>query len=175
MASMVLELDISPVTNWHCFPENILSCDGSLTALQKIFVCITSPHILPLLKLNARSPAQPVTPPVLRLLHRCTHFSCSSLPLCISAEREIPSRPLVRGVQICSLPISHHVSLTGSDLARTRAALGVMNHRFIFLSHMWVKLFDINHTPAAPVWNRRAICLPPVAGGSLCLYPECPF
>lgn len=61
----------------------------------------------------------------------------------------------VRRAQICSGLTSHHVSPTGSDLAKTRAALGVMNQRFIFLGHMWVKLFDVNHTLTASACNRR--------------------
>lgn len=89
------------------------------------------------------------TPPPSRCppqLHTC----CSQL-FSHTLQREIPSGPLVRRVQICCLPISPHISPTGSNLGRTRAALGVMNHHSIFLGHMRVKLLDINHARAAPV------------------------
>lgn len=176
IALMVLELDFPPESPAGIVFQKIHSAAIIPLLLSRNFLYALLPHTHPLLKLNTRSPAQPVTPyPVLRLLHTGTHSTHSSLPLCISVERDILSGALVRRVQICSLPISHHVSPTGSDLARTQAALGVMNHHFIFLSHMWVKLFDINHTPAAPVWNKTAICLLPVAGCSLCLYLERPF
>lgn len=149
------------VTNWPCFPGNAFSCHPCLAALQKISMCAISPSTS-LLKLNARPPAEPVTllcaqsapqmHTLLRLLSPTSHPS----------EKSLLSP--CDWVQVCSLPVAHHVSPTGSDLGRTWAALRVMNHHFIFLSHMWVKLFDINHTLAAPVWNRRAVCLPSVAG-----------
>ena len=180
MAPMVLELDIllrppPRVTSWHCFPENTLSCNHSLTALQKIFVCITSPHTSSLkTKCQISSPACYSTPCDQASPHRHTLHSQLSSTLHLSGERHSFWAPCEESSDLLPAHISHHVSPTGSDLARTQAALGVMNHHFIFLSHMWVKLFDINHTPAAPVWNKTAICLP-VAGCSLCLYPERPF
>lgn len=172
---MVLGFGISPESPLGIAFQKIHSPAIIALLLSRKFLYVLFPWPHPLLKLNARSPAQPATPPCTQAppqMHTFRSQLSSTLRL---GEREIPSGPLVWRVQICSLPRSHHVCPTGSDLARTRAALGVMNHHFIFLSHMWVKLFDINHSPAAPVWNRRAICPPPVAGCSLCLYPEWPF
>lgn len=142
--------------------------------LSRKFLYVVFLPAHPLWQLNARSPAQPVTPPWAQPRPQDAHTLLTAL-FNSASQREIPPGPLVRRLQMCSLPISHHAFPTGSDLARTRVVLGIMNHHFIFLSHMWVKLFDRNHTPAAPVWNRRAICPPPVAGCSLCLHPECLF
>lgn len=173
MAMMALGLDISPespavsVSNKtsspaiidYNYPENFICLIFPSTSSFKTKCQISSPTCSPTL-----------------CSAFCTDAHTLQTALFNSASHGgIPSGPLVRRVQVCSLPISHHVSPAGSDLARTQAALGVMNHHVIFLSHMWVKLFDINHTRVVPVWNRRAICPPPVSGCSLCLHPECPF
>ena len=94
MALMVLELDIPPtlppprVTSCHCFPENTLSWNHSLTALQKIFVCITSPHTSSLkTKCQISSPTCSSTPCAPASPHRHRLHSQLSSTLHLSGER----------------------------------------------------------------------------------------
>ena len=75
-------------TSCHCFPENTLSWNHSLTALQKIFVCITSPHTSSLkTKCQISSPTCSSTPCAPASPHRHRLHSQLSSTLHLSGER----------------------------------------------------------------------------------------
>lgn len=137
----------------HCLP----------TLPEYFFVCFLPSHSQPKGKCQLSELARSCSrssPLVHTLSHSSLQPHISVRRFCWTPERR---------AQICSSLTSHHVSPTGSDLARTQAALGVMNHRFIFLGHMWVKLFDVNHALTAPACSRRVIaCHSPLAALSPC-------
>lgn len=155
---MVLGLDISPGS-----PIGIALLPKS--SVRSISLCTTSFKT----KCQISSPTCSLAP-VFGLLHRCILFTNSTLQLRISARNSFWA-PYEKSSDLFPAHVPSHLPHRIWP-CKDSAALGAMNHHFILLSHMWVKLFDINHTLAAPVWNRRAICPPPVAGCSLCLYPE---
>lgn len=132
--------------------------DHHLPTLSERFL-VFSPHILNL-HVNGRSLGWPS--PISGLSLRRSQFSAN-----LTSQWDISSGPLWGEAQIHPGLTSHHVCPTGADLARTQASLEAMNHRFIFLGHMWVKLFDVNHTLPASVCNRRVLgCHWPLAAPS---------
>lgn len=115
----------------------------------RIFLCVfPPPHILNL-NVNVISLRCPFLLPAFPLMH--------TLLSQLSATSHLRETFLLDPWEESSDLFQAHISPTGSDLARTWAALGVMNHRFIFLGHMWVKLFDVNHTLTVSICNRRVI------------------
>lgn len=139
------------VSGRHGTPGNTLS-ESSPSHSLRMFLCAFPPHILNL-DVNSRPLGWPR--PISRLSFWCTQFSHNSSAN-LPSQWDISSGPLWGGTQLRSGLTSYHVCPTGTDLARTPAALGAMNHHFIFLGHMWVKLSDVNHTLPASVCSRRA-------------------